>query len=319
MTGTSIQPTAIKDILTGIFYSMLIIIIMYTIPVVGIFAWILLPMPVLFYRLKIGRNYSCIIMVVSMTVLMSLTSNFAFNAFYFGSLLMTGFLLGECIEKHLSIEKIMAYTCLGLFAASMVFLVIYTATQSQGFEQLISNYISRYQTISAQLFSDLTQLYPDIALDRQLFERTSTLFMISFPGIIITSYLTMILLNILFIKRLLKKNKITIQSLENLNQWRAPEKLVFSLISVSVLLLLPVGALKILFLNCLIILMSVYFFQGIAVVSFFFQKKGVPFSIKSFFYILITIQPLFMLLVIGCGLFDTWINFRRLDTTIEQK
>ena len=319
MTGTFIQPRAIKDILIGIFYSMLIIIVMYTMPVIGVFAWILLPLPVLFYRLKIGRNYSSIIMAVSMTVLIGLTSNFAFNALYFGSLLMTGFLLGECIEKHLSIEKTMAYTCLGLFAALMVFLMIYAVTQSQGIEQLISNYISRYQTLSAQLFSESTQLYPDVALDRQLFERASSLFMIAFPGIIITTYLTMTLINILFIKRLLKKNDITIQSLENLNQWRAPEKLVLGLICISLLLLLPVGVLKILFLNCLIILMSVYFFQGIAVVSYFFQKKGVPFSIKSFFYILIAIQPLFMLLVIGCGLFDTWINFRRLDTTIEQK
>jgi uncharacterized protein YybS (DUF2232 family) len=65
--------------------------------------------------------------------------------------------------------------------------------------------------------------------------------------------------------------------------------------------------------------MFVYFFQGIAIVSFLFQKKSAPFALRSFFYILIAIQPLFMLLVIGVGLFDTWFNFRKLDTTCIKK
>ncbi|MFA5905055.1 MAG: DUF2232 domain-containing protein, partial [Desulfobacula sp.] len=58
----------------------------------------------------------------------------------------------------------------------------------------------------------------------------------------------------------------------------------------------------------------VYFFQGIAVVSFFFQKKRTPFAIRFFFYLMVAILPQFLFLVIGCGLFDTWINFRKLDT-----
>lgn len=317
MTGTLIHSLAIKDILTGIFFSMLIIIVMSTIPVIGVFAWVLLPLPVLFYRLKIGRNGSAVIMAVSLGVLVSLTSNFAFNAFYFGSLLMTGFLLGECIERHQPIEKILLFTTLGLFCGFIGFILVYAAMQSTGLDQLLSDYVSRYQALSSQLFSESAKVYPDVALDRELFERASALFMIAFPGIIISTYMTMALLNILFIRRLLKRNKITVKSIENLNQWKASEKLVFALIGVSALLLLPVGGLKIILVNCLIVLMTVYFFQGISVVSFFFQKKSIPFAIKSFFYILVAVQPVFMLIVIGCGLFDTWINFRKLDTTVE--
>ncbi len=319
MTGTLIQPAAVKDILTGIFFSMLIIIVMYTMPIIGIFAWVFLPLPVLFYRLKMGRNGSALIMAVSLTVLIALTSNVAFNAFYFGSLLMTGFILGECIERHLSIERIMGYTFLGLCGSFAIFLFIYAIAQSQGIEQLVTNYASRYQALSTQLFSESAQLYPDVQLDRELFERASRLFMIAFPGIISSTYLTMALLNIIFIKRLLEKNKIRVKNLEHLNQWKAPEKMVLALIGTAGLFLLPVTALKVVFLNCLIILLLVYFYQGIAIVSFYFEKKKVPFIIKSFVYVLVAVQPLFMLLVISFGLFDTWINFRRLDTTIELK
>ena len=314
MTGTLIQPAIIKDVLSGILLCILIIAVMYVMPLIGIFAWMFLPLPVLFYRLKTGRNGSGIIMAASLIGLIVFTNNVAFNTLYFGSLLMTGFFLGEFIEKHLSIERIILYTCLAVLGTCIVVLLIYSLTQAQGIEQLISNYVSRYQVLSTQLFSESAQLYPEIKVDQQMLEKASSLFVIIFPGIFINSYLTMVWLNILFIKKLLLKRGIIIKSIENLNQWKAPDYLVFGVIALSVLIFLPVDVLKLLSVNCLIILMFVYFFQGIAVVSFFFQKKNAPFALKFFLYILIAIQPLFMFLVIGFGLFDTWINFRKLDT-----
>jgi len=308
------QPAAIKDILTGIFLCMLIIVTMYIIPVIGIFAWIFLPLPVLFYRLKTGRNGGGIIMGVSLAVLILFTRNFAFNILYFGSLLMTGFFLGEFIEKHLSIEKIMLYTCFAICGTCMTVLLIYSSTQAQGIEHLISNYISRYHALTSQLFSESAQLYPEMNIDRQMLEKASSIFVIAFPGIFFNSYLTMVWLNILFIKKLLLKKGIIVKSIENLTKWKTPDFLVFVVIAVSIFIFLPTGVLKLIAVNCLIILMFAYFFQGIAVASFFFQKRSAPFALRFFFYLLIAIQPLFMFLVIGFGLFDTWINFRKLNT-----
>ncbi len=314
MTGTIIQPTAIKDILTGTLLCMVIIAIMYSIPLIGVFAWMFLPLPVLFYRLKIGRNYGGIIMAASLAVLIAFTSNIAFNTLYFGSLLMTGFFLGEFIEKHLSIEKIMLYTCFAVLGTCVAVVIIYSIASSQGIGDMISNYAARYHALSTQLFSDSAQLYPEMKIDLQVLQKAGSLFMLIFPGIFINSYLTMVWLNILLIKKLLKQKGISLKSIENLNQWKAPDHLVFGVIILSVLIFLPMTVLKVISVNCLIILMFVYFFQGIAVVSFFFNKKRAPFALRSFFYILIAIQPFFMFLVIGFGLFDTWINFRKLDT-----
>jgi len=304
LTGTLLQPAAIKDILTGIFWCMLIIATMYIIPLFGVFAWMFLPLPVLFYRLKTGRNGGGIIMIISLAVLIISTSNFAFNTLYFGSLLMTGFFLGECIEKHLSIEKIMLYTALAVLGSGVAVLLIYSFAQGQGIGDLISSYVSRYHTLSSQLFSESAQLYPEMNVDTRMLEKANSVFVVIFPGIFINSYLSMIWLNILLIKKLLLKKGIVVTSIENLNQWKAPDYLVFAVIGLSVLIFLPQNALKLFAVNCLIILMFVYFFQ----------KKSAPLILRFFFYILIAVQPLFMFLVIAFGLFDTWINFRKLDT-----
>ena len=146
-------------------------------------------------------------------------------------------------------------------------------------------------------------------------KKVSSLFAMILPGILTSSYLTMIWINILMIKRLLKKQGITVQSIENLSHWRAPFVLVFGVIVFSILLFLASGPLKIIAINCLTILMFIYFFQGIAVISYFFQKKKAPIALRIFTYVLIAIQPLFLAIVIGFGLFDTWANFRKIDIT----
>lgn len=314
VTGTLIQPAVIKDILTGILLCMLIITAMYIMPLIGVFAWMFLPLPVLFYRLKTGRNGGGIVMAASLALLIVFTGNLAFDTLYFGSLLMTGFFLGECVEKHLSIERIMLYTIVAILGTCMAVLIVYSSTQTQGIGQIFSNYLSRYHTLSAQLFSDSASLYPEMKVDPQVLARASSLFVLILPGIFINSYLTMAWVNILLIRKLLSRRGIVVKSIENLNQWKAPDYLIFGVIALALLIFLPVGVLKLFAVNGLIVLMFVYFFQGIAVVSFYFQKKRAPFALRFFFYILIAIQPLFMFLVIGFGLFDTWINFRKLDT-----
>ena len=314
MTGTQIQSTFIKDILTGILLYVLIITLMFIIPLTGVATWLFLPLPVLFYRLKTGRNSGIVIMLASLAILMLVTRNIAMITFYFGSLLMTGFILGECIENHFPVGKIMLFTFLTVFSTCLAGIFLYSAIQGQDIQQLISGYIANYYALSGDFFSELERLYPEMNPDRQVFEKENSVLLLAAPGIFINSYLMMMWLNILVMRKILVRKGIVVKTIENLNCWKAPDYLVFCLIAVSVLIFFASGVLKFICVNLLIILLFVYFFQGIAVVSFFFQKKRTPFAVRFFFYLLIAILPQFLFLVIGCGLFDTWINFRKLDT-----
>jgi len=74
---------------------------------------------------------------------------------------------------------------------------------------------------------------------------------------------------------------------------------------------MPNKAVKMFGLNGLIVLMTIYFFGGIAIVSYFFEKKGFPRMLRFFLYSLIALQQIILLIVIGIGLFDTWLDFRK--------
>jgi uncharacterized protein YybS (DUF2232 family) len=58
--------------------------------------------------------------------------------------------------------------------------------------------------------------------------------------------------------------------------------------------------------------MVIYFFQGMAIVAYFFRKKQVPRMARMVLYGLIAIQQVVMLAVVGVGFFDTWFNFRKI-------
>jgi hypothetical protein len=69
--------------------------------------------------------------------------------------------------------------------------------------------------------------------------------------------------------------------------------------------------------NGLLVLLTIYFIQGIALFRFFREKEctagrsGVALPMIAF-------QQMFLLIVICIGLFDMWINFRKIDTNTNE-
>jgi uncharacterized protein YybS (DUF2232 family) len=70
-------------------------------------------------------------------------------------------------------------------------------------------------------------------------------------------------------------------------------------------------------LNGLFVVLSAYFFQGVAIMSHQFGKKGVPGILRWFLYSLIVLQPYVLFFVIGLGIFDMWLDMRRLKQPKE--
>ncbi|MEX1299380.1 MAG: DUF2232 domain-containing protein [Desulfotignum sp.] len=307
MPPAIVNPSAIKDIVLGTCLCILTFAVSYTFPLLGVFALLLLPLPVLYFRLKLGRNSGSIIAVTSFLVLLVMSRGIAFDTLYFGALLMTGLFLGECIEQQCSIEKTMIFSVTGVLALSLAAFGVYAAFQEQGIGKMVQDYISQYLELTSEL-------YTDMGIEKQQIDALNAAFVVVMPGMFIVSYMTTVWLNVLIIKRLLARIGIQLKSMAALNRFRAPDSLVWAVIGLGVLMVLPVGPVKYVVINCLIILLLIYFFQGIAVISFYFQQKESPTFLKVFCYGLIAVQIYFLILVIGLGFFDNWINFRKLET-----
>jgi uncharacterized protein YybS (DUF2232 family) len=96
-------------------------------------------------------------------------------------------------------------------------------------------------------------------------------------------------------------------------RWELPELLVWAFIGSGVLFLTGMPWLRVIGLNGLVVLLGLYFLQGLSIAAFLFRRFQLPRFLATLSVILLVFQPFFTLLVAGLGLFDVWFAFRRLS------
>lgn len=94
-------------------------------------------------------------------------------------------------------------------------------------------------------------------------------------------------------------------------QWKAPDFLVWALIAAGFALMLKDSALKTLALNVLVILLPVYFFQGMAIIAHYLRRKAVAPVFRPLVYVLIFVLNPLPMFVTAMGVFDIWFDFRK--------
>jgi uncharacterized protein YybS (DUF2232 family) len=70
--------------------------------------------------------------------------------------------------------------------------------------------------------------------------------------------------------------------------------------------------LRIIGLNVLLLVSTVYLVQGLGILVFYLNRTSVHPIFRSLVYLVLVIQPLLLLGVAACGLFDLWCDFRRI-------
>lgn len=93
--------------------------------------------------------------------------------------------------------------------------------------------------------------------------------------------------------------------------WRSPELLIWGLIASGFAVVFATGSVQDAAINLLIILLPLYFLQGLAVIEHFLVRKGLSPVLRGLSYLfLLLINPL-PVIVTGVGVFDLWADFRK--------
>ncbi len=312
MAPQTMQKEISKDIASGIAITIAIFGATIYMPIIGFFCSLLLPLPVLFYRSKLGRSTGSIIPVASITLMILILGRASIDILFFGELLLLGFVLSELIEMNLSVEKTILYACSIMLLACIVGVLFYGAISNKDVILLISEYVAKNLELTLALYEGMGVSEESIQLISGSLDRIHYVMLRILPALIVSSTLFAAWVSLLLAKPMLKSRTLFYPDYGSLNAWKAPEFLVWGIVGCGLVLLLSDGALKMIGLNGLIILMTVYFFQGIAIVAFYFEKKRFPRVLRIFIYSLIAVQQMMLFIVIGLGFFDMWLNFRRL-------
>lgn len=235
------------------------------------------------------------------------------NILFFVELLLLGFVLSELIELDLSIEKTMLYACGSVIFVGIAGLLFYSNLSDKGIYAFVAEYISKNLKLTLEIYENMGVSQDSIHMISNSLENIKYVLIRIIPALVVASTFFVSWTNLLVAKPILKSRGLFYPSFGSLKIWKAPEFLIWVIIGCGLLLLLPEKTFKIIGLNGLLIMLTVYFFQGIAIVSFYFEKKRFPRVLKVFLYSLIALQQAVLLVIIGLGLFDMWLNFRKLE------
>lgn len=314
----TIQGDIPKDIVSGIAITGLIFAVSVYMPIIGFFCALFIPLPTLFYRSKLGRTTGAIIPIITIIAMVAVLGGITIDTLFFVELLLLGFVLSELIELDLSIEKTMLYACGSVILVGIVGLLFYSNMSDKGIYALIAEYVSINLKLTLELYENMGVSQESIHMISNSLENIEYVLIRIIPALIVAAIFFVSWTNLLLAKPIFKRRELFYPSFGSLKLWKAPESLVWGIIGCGLLLLLPDKTFKIFGLNGLLILITIYFFQGIAIVSFYFEKKRFPRGLKFFLYSLIALQQAILLVIIGLGFFDMWLNFRKLEPNLDK-
>jgi uncharacterized protein YybS (DUF2232 family) len=301
-----------RDFLIGVAVTTLIALATVSLSLLGPILSLFMPLPILFYRLKLGRLSGLLILGAVSLIVASLAGRGALGtAVFLFEVGLVGLVLPELFEMKLTVEKTVGMTAGVILVTSAVMLGLYGAVSTTSPWALAADYLEKSAGLALDMYRQMEPSEQEIGKLAASMEEIVYLVLRVTPALLIVGTLFLVWSNLLLARPLLRNKRLLYPDFGPLAEWRAPEPLVWVAIGSGCLLLVGHESLKIIGINGLIVMMMVYFFQGIAIVSFYFKKKQFPKLWRAVLYSLIAMQQLFLLAVIALGFFDMWVDFRR--------
>jgi uncharacterized protein YybS (DUF2232 family) len=142
----------------------------------------------------------------------------------------------------------------------------------------------------------------------RMFRQLGDMLIELYPAMIILTIAAMSLVLVLF---LVRRGAAWLPQQSPFFLWKVAENLVWVLIVSGSGALFLQGGWQRLAWNLLIIVLAIYFLQGLAILSYFFNIKGVPPAFRVLGYFLVVASFPLRVLAAGVGIFDLWIDFRK--------
>jgi uncharacterized protein YybS (DUF2232 family) len=286
---------------------------------------LIIPLPFLFFFSKLGLKEGLTAGVVSLLIVGILGSLIGEPqlGLYASGFAIFGLIVSELFKRPLSMGVIVFFgTAFMLFmGVSSLFFAGMTKNQSLGdvilgyFQSNLSEYVKVYES------SGLDQ--EKLAQIKQAFSLLSKLIARIYPAIIIIGTGLLVWINVVLSKPLFRMGKVKYPSFADADKWCAPELLVWGIIGSGFALFLPATGIRFIAENVLLVLFVIYVFHGLSITMFFFNKRAMPRWARIGIYALIILQQLFLILLAVVGLFDQWVDFRKLrkktDPELETK
>ncbi|MGD9075763.1 MAG: DUF2232 domain-containing protein [Desulfobacteraceae bacterium] len=284
------------------------------IPFIGPFFIFLIPLPFLYYATKLGLREG--VKVAGLTLLIvGLIAKLAgypqtmIFCFEFG---LVGLILSEIYRRKYTLGFTMFWGTCATLIIGAIFLTIIALSQNMGPMEMILGYFQENLGATIRSYEE-SGLEPEKVAQLQEYGKilTDILAMI-YPALSIVGSGLVVYIAVVLSKAVFRLGNIKYPDFAPMDQWQSHDFMVWGVIAAGFALFLSIGGIRFVAINGLIVMAVIYLFHGLAIVLFFFNKYTVPHWVRFGVYLLILFQQIFWIVLALAGLFDQWIDFRRI-------
>lgn len=284
------------------------------IPIAGPFFSLLTPLPFLYYSAKLGVSQAvkltCVsILVTGLIAAITRQSQLIFLCFEFSVL---GLILSEIFRRKMSIgTSVLLGTCLLLLMGLLV-LAVAGLRKNLGPLEMVYAYLLESLEETARIYTQVGADPEKAGAFQETLKALKEVVALIYPSLMIVGSAFVVWLNVIMSRPLFIKRNLEVPDFGALDRWKSPELMVWGLIAAGFSLFLSFSPLRLVAVNALVIMLAIYFFHGLSVLLFYLNKYRVPPWMRVGVYALIVLQQILVVGVTMAGLFDQWIDLRRI-------
>ena len=274
----------------------------------GSFLNLLTPLAAAYLSMRFGLRSGIVVVVVTSALLQQLATTYTLAA-YLGIFGVGSLLLPLFLRQQLSWDRAVLYATLGSAVVTAMMILLTVVTNGIDIQTLIDQMVQSEVDQAMQIYRDAGFNASQLQNMKEVVDGLGKFIGQNFYGLYLASLLGIQTFCLLILQRL-KGSQYRISGIP-FARWRLPAGLIWLLIAAGFLLLLPVETVSLVGRNLLVVLLPLYFLQGMAVVNSFLQKKPYPPVVKGLIYLLLVILNPLPIIITCAGVFDLWIDFRR--------
>ncbi len=279
------------------------ILLVFAGPVAGMFA----PFPVLYYSLKSGRGVGAAIILITALVLFAISP--AGALIYIVQCGLFSMLFAEFLARGKGGARSIAWTVgINLLVISIL-AASYTLWKGVDLSSLILKGINNSIVQTETYYKNIGLGSDELEALRTGLRQAAEFVGKTYPSLFVVVIGALSGLNLMLLKRFTGRLPQRL-NLGDFCRFKNPDRLIWVLIVSGFAMLINNDVVTRTALNVLVVLVSLYFVQGLAITVHFFERFRVPRFIMYMVYAFLIVQPYLAALVAALGLFDLWCDFR---------
>ena len=309
----------VTDVIGCVGSTILLLIASAWIPFIGSFFSLLTPLPFLYYTTKLGTHQGLIIVALTVLIvgLIAKLTGYPGAIFFCLEFGLLGLIISEIYRREFTFGFTIFWGTSSMLLVGTTILFLIGLSKKMGPLELILDYFQSNLRESINAYENMGGDQQKVFYIQEYGKILTNIMTKVYPALLIIGAGFMVWVNVVISRPLFHIRNLKYPDFGPMDQWHAPEFMVWGVITAGFGLLLPMSAIKLLTINALIVMLVIYVFHGLSIVLFFLNKYNISPWVRFGIYFLIIFQQIFLVGLAIAGLFDQWIDFRKIQKKAE--